>query len=178
MQLSDESGKKIIKKKLGRAVRASNDGCASLEIRQDHHARLNSQGRPSSKERNTKRRTDKQKTVENRRGNEKKKKKTTEEREKKSNSSEAGGQSDMTESQKKKNKCKICNNRRKKKEKMEKGRKVGSFPFVSMNELKEGTRITRRAKEIDRNTCLIVLISDATARNLVNTIKEEQTTTY
>lgn len=79
---------------------------------------------------------------------------------------------------KKKNKCKICNNRRKKKEKMEKGRKVGSFPFVSMNELKEGTRITRRAKEIDRNTCLIVLISDATARNLVNTIKEEQTTTY
>lgn len=61
---------------------------------------------------------------------------------------------------------------------MEKGRKVGSFPFVSMNELKEGMRITRRAKEIDRNTCLIVLISDATARNLVNTIKEEQTTTY
>ena len=32
-------------------VYATNDGCASLEIRQDHHARLNSQGRPSSEER-------------------------------------------------------------------------------------------------------------------------------
>ena len=77
----------------------------------------------------------------------------------------------MTEGQK--NKCKICNNRWERGgRKMEKGRKVGRFSFVSMNELKEGAIITR-AKEVDRNTCLIVLISDATARNLVNIIKEE-----